>query len=290
MPPAEVALSTGQVAALLEEQHPELATEEIRVMGHGWDNLLFRVGESHIARFPRRRLAVDLVGHESRWLPELAPGLPLRIPAPIFLGEPGHGYPWPWTIVPFIEGQPAGETHFDAERTAGALGAFLRCLHQPAPDDAPRNPYRGVHIAERDAVTRERLASLPEGDVRERLGPVWDRARRAEPWQGPPLWLHGDLHPQNVLIMDEAPSGVIDFGDITSGDPATDLGVGWMLFDDASRDRFFDSYGELDDQLLLRARGWALSLAVSYVAHGADSRSMTGIGLKTLERVISIPG
>lgn len=289
MPPAEVALSTGDVAALLSEQHPELATEEIEVMGQGWDNLLFRVGEAHIARFPRRGLAVDLVRHESRWLPELAPALPLRIPAPVFLGEPGHGYPWPWTIVPFIEGEPAGDTTIDSDRTARALGDFLRCLHQPAPDDAPLNPYRGMHISERDAVTTKGLTSLAQGKVRESLGPVWDRARRADPWKGPRLWLHGDLHPQNILIIDEAPSGVIDFGDITSGDPATDLAVGWMLFDDTPRGRFFDSYGEVDAQLLVRARGWALSLAVSYLAHGADSAVMTRIGSRTLERVVSDP-
>ena len=184
MPPAEVTLQAGDVAALVAEQFPALAGEQVTTMGHGWDNLLFRIGESHVARFPRRRMAVELVRNESRWLPMLAPRLPLRIPAPVFVGQPGEIFPWPWTIVPFIVGEAAGETNYEPERTAEALGRFLASLHLPAPEEAPSNPYRGMHIAERDASTREGLESL-SADAR--LFEAWERACRADRWDGPRL-------------------------------------------------------------------------------------------------------
>ncbi|MER7151067.1 phosphotransferase [Streptomyces lydicus] len=44
------------------------------------------------------------------------------------------------------------------------------------------------------------------------------------------MCLHGDLHPANILVDRGRIRAVIDFGDITSGDPATDLSVAWMLF------------------------------------------------------------
>ncbi len=73
MPAAEVSVDVDQLRSMLARQHPPLADEPIEPFGHGWDNLLFRVGADHLARLPRRAVAVPLIEHEARWLPTLAP-------------------------------------------------------------------------------------------------------------------------------------------------------------------------------------------------------------------------
>lgn len=288
-PAAEIDVDEALVGALLADQHPDLAERPLRLLGSGWDNVLYRLGDDLVVRLPRRRAGVDLVLHEQRWLPGLAPTLPLPVPTPVRIGTPGSGYAWPWSICQWVEGDSAlVSPPADPAATASTLARFLAALHRPAPADAPPNPYRGVPLPDCDARVRERTAALDGMVDGGALLAVWDRLVATPPWPGPALWIHGDLHPGNLVIDRGALAGVIDFGDVTSGDPATDLAVAWMLLPGEHRDAFRRAAGRGDDtDTWARARGWALNLGLAYLLHSADAPGYGELGLRTLGNVLA---
>lgn len=288
MPPAEVEIDAALVTALLEDQRPELSALAVDFLAHGLDNASFRVGHDLVMRLPRRALAVDLIQHEAQWLPHIAEGLPLQIPTPIFEGSPGSGYPWPWVLAPLLPGSSAAEAEsLDLDTCAVQLGGFLAALHRPAPTDAPENPFRGVPLAHRSVMTTQRLRDLADVVDTTELHTKWEQALAAKPFSGPPLWLHGDFHSHNLLETDGRISGVVDFGDVTAGDPATDLAIAWSLFTRETRQQFWDAYGGAVDDLRRRAEGWAISLGTAYLAHSADNPSMEAVGRRTLDEVMA---
>ena len=247
MPAAEVEVSADLVRRLLADQHPDLARLPVEFLANGWDNELYRVGDELVARLPRRALGAQIITNEQRWLPGLAPRLPLPIPYPERTGVPGCGYPYSWSVVPYLPGAPAAQaSSFDPARAAAAIGGFLGALHVLAPADAPANPFRGVPLAERADTFAANLALLTGQVDRNAVLRAWDAALAAPGYDGPPVWLHGDLHPANILVDDGQVSGVIDFGDITAGDPASDLSVAWMLLPAACHAGFWSAY-QADD-------------------------------------------
>jgi aminoglycoside phosphotransferase (APT) family kinase protein len=292
MPAAEVSISPGLVRRLLAAQHPDLARLPIEVMANGWDNLMCRLGGELAVRLPRRAVAAELVVHEQRWLPVLAPRLPLPVPVPVRIGRPALGYPWPWSVVPFLPGRIAAlDPPADPGEAAVSLGWFAGALHAPAAADAPVNPVRGVALAERGETFAERVSQL--GGLVDRAGVlrVWEAAVAAPRWDRPPVWLHGDLHPANILVDRGRISGVIDFGDITSGDPATDLAVVWMVLPAGCHGTFREAYRAAggpaaDDDTWVRARGWALGLSLACLANSADNPLMAEIGRRTMDAVL----
>jgi aminoglycoside phosphotransferase (APT) family kinase protein len=296
MPAADVEVSVDLVRQLLADQHRDLAGLPVEFLASGWDNELYRVGAGLVARLPRRSLGAEIIKNEQRWLPELAPRLPLPIPYPERIGVPAGGYPYPWSVVPYLPGVPATEAgSFDPRAAAIAVGGFLAALHVPAPADAPANPFRGVPLARRADSFAANLASLTGLDHADRDATlhVWDAALAAPAHDGPPVWLHGDLHPANVLTDDGLISGVIDFGDITAGDPAGDLAVAWMLLPLDCHASFWSAYqaaggsgGLTDDALRARAMGWALLLAVMLLAHSEDNPLLRSVGRRTLGAVL----
>ena len=292
MPPAEVSVSADLVRRLLAAQQPDLAHLPITVMANGWDNLICHLGSDLLVRLPRRAMAADLVVHEIRWLPVLAPRLPLPVPVPVRAGRPALHYPWQWSVVPFLPGQIAAlEPPADLDAAAVSLGRFLAALHIPAPPEAPVNPYRGGPLPDRSDVVAQRAQQL--GDLIDRPAVLrqWGTALAAPRWDRPPVWLHGDLHPANILVEHGRISGVIDFGDLTSGDPATDLAVAWMLLPAPSHDVFRDAYhaasgSPADDGTWARARGWALALALVFLVSSADNPLMARIGRRAIDAVL----
>ena len=287
-PPAEVLIDTHLVQTLLLEQHPDLAHLPLTQMGEGWDNAVFRLGEDLAVRLPRRAASAPMVEHELRWLPEIAPRLPLPVPTPIRAGRPGSGFPWAWSIVKWFPGTNAATDALrDPRAVAIALGGFLRALHQPAPADAPLSPFRSIPLDARTTRLHEHLDLLHDSVNRERILAVWDRLVVTPRWSGPPMWIHGDLHPANVLLVDDRLVAVIDFGDITCGDPATDLSVMWMLLPPEHRETMFTAAGRhrsnpSDEQMWRRARGWALSIGVAVIALGREGNPLTALGQKAV--------
>jgi aminoglycoside phosphotransferase (APT) family kinase protein len=288
MPAAEVDVGPAVVRALLEEQFPDLAGLDLVELAYGWDNAIFRLGDDLTVRLPRRAMAAELIEHEQRWLPALAMRLPLPISAPVRAGRPGAGYPWSWSVCPWLPGVIAARAApADPFEAAEDLGAFLAALHHEAPSDAPANPYRGGPLAERDDVVRQRAQQLADLIDTPVVLARWAELSSAPEWGGPPLWLHGDLHPANVLVDHGRVSAVIDFGDITAGDPATDLALAWMLFPAPARSTFRIAAGSIDDDTWARARAWALSLALAYLANSADNPLFARLGEKALAAVLA---
>jgi aminoglycoside phosphotransferase (APT) family kinase protein len=190
-------------------------------------------------------------------------------------------------VCPWLPGAPAATAPpRDADRAAETLGAFLRALHRPAPDEAPYNRFRGVPLIERDEAMQERLRKLAGAVEAEAVRALWAESLAVPSWTGAPTWLHGDLHPANVLVHDGAVSAVIDFGDLTAGDPATDLSVAWMMLPAEARPVLRAAAGDVDDDTWARARGWALALAVAILAGSGDNPVMNGIARRTLEAVL----
>jgi len=291
MPAADVEVSADLVRRLLADQHPDLARLPVEFLANGWDNELYRVGDGLVARLPRRALGAQIITNEQRWLPGLAPRLPLPIPSPERTGVPACGYPYCWSVVPYLPGVPAAQaSSFDPAAAAAAVGGFLGALHVPAPADAPANPFRGVPLAERASTFAANLALLTGQVDRDAVLRAWVAALTAPGYDGPPVWLHGDLHPANILVNDGQVSGVIDFGDITAGDPASDLSVAWMLLPPGFHASFWSAYqaagGRADNALRARARGWALNLAIVFLAHSEDNPVLRQTGRRTLSTVL----
>lgn len=264
-PAADVDVTLELVRELLRAQHPDLAELPLAPLAHGWDNELVRIGNALIARLPRRREAAELVEHELRWMPELARLCTLPVPVPVRRGEPTAEFPYVWSILPYLPGAPVADTLLDGTQ-AEVLGTFVRTLHVAAPADAPANPVRGVPLAARTERFEIVLGTLGDRVDAARARSVWTECLAA-PVCDAPVWLHGDLHPFNVLAERGRIMAVIDFGDLTGGDPATDLAIGYGAFAAVERERFLAESGA-DEATLVRARGWALSIGLGAYASG----------------------
>jgi aminoglycoside phosphotransferase (APT) family kinase protein len=274
-PPAEVDVDADLVRRLLTDQHPDLADLPLRAAVSGWDNVVHRLGDRLAMRTPRRQAAAALVRHEQRWLPGLAPGLPVRVPVPVRTGTPTTYYPWHWSVVPWFAGVSALTLPRERrDALAPALADFLLALHRPAPSGAPHNPVRGVPLGQRDAVVRERLAGA---GADARLVALWERAVAAPAWDGPALWLHGDPHPANLVVDGGRLAAVVDFGDLTAGDPATDLAAAWLVFGRAGRQVLRSRVGASPDTWV-RAAGWALAIGSALVSASDDAPPMRAVG------------
>jgi aminoglycoside phosphotransferase (APT) family kinase protein len=280
------------VRQLLESQHPDLAALPLRPVRAGWDNAIFRLGDSLAVRLPRRARAAPLIANEQRWLKELAPHLPLAIPLPLRLGVPDQNYPWSWSVIPWFEGAPFGETPpADEHQTAVTLAAFLRALHIAAPDDAPANPFRGLPLSgfsERVYQYVQEAGNLVDDA---RILQCWDSVAATASWSGPPMWVHGDLHPGNLIVEHGRLAAVIDFGDLTAGDPATDVAAAWMLFSAGGRTalrRALHQFGHLvDEEMWLRAQGWTLALNLAWLTQSDGDVNLEKETLAAIAAVLS---
>lgn len=284
-PPAEVDVDAALITALVQDQLPELAGE-VRIVANGWDNVIARLGDELCVRVPRRALSAPLVQHEADWLPRLAPGLSVDVPTPVAIGRPALGYPWTWLVCPWFGGRPLADVAVAGRvLVAAQLGSFVSELHSPAPPGAPVSPWRGTSLAELEPRVVERLTRVSAAD-RSTFSRVWDRCVDAPPYGGPPVWLHGDLHPLNVLATDGSTAvpelrAVIDWGDVCCGDAATDLAVAWLGFDRAGRAAFRAAASPRhppDDPIWDRALGWAVSLAMLFLLDAEPGTALPGVG------------
>ncbi|MFF2131179.1 aminoglycoside phosphotransferase family protein [Streptomyces olivochromogenes] len=275
MTDTEIEITAELVRDLLRDQHPDLADHSLRLGARGWDNQLWRLGDDLAVRLPWATRSADaLLRKEYAWLPSLAPRLPLQVPVPQRLGEPSERFPRPWIVTTWVPGAPADRAPAtNSAEAADTLATFLTALHRPSPDAAPAGSYgrggppadRAEHFAERLTSATE-LGLIPDPDA---VRAIWEDAVAAPEWAGPALWLHGDLHPANILTADGTFCGVIDFGNLCAGDPACDLAAAWVLLPDGAADRFHDAYRPAPDApTLRRARGWAVQQALGGILIG----------------------
>ena len=271
---AEIELTAELVRELLQDQHPDLADRPVTFGARGWDNQLWRLGDDLAVRLPWQAGAAGAsLLKEHTWVPVLAPRLPLPVPVPQRLGQPSARYPHPWIVTTWVPGTPADRAPATCGGPAAdALAAFVTALHRPAPVGAPKGRGRGGALR-RDArglarqfgTLTDLCTAVAETDQEPTPDPdavraIWDDAVAAPAWDGPPSWLHGDLHPANVLTADGNICGVVDFGDLCAGDPALDLAACWILLPDHEAiERFQAAYPLAgDDATWRRARGWAV--------------------------------
>jgi aminoglycoside phosphotransferase (APT) family kinase protein len=289
-PPGEVDIDAALIEALLHHQFPAL-TGEVRIVASGWDNVIARLGQDLCVRMPRRAVSAPLMQHEADWLPRPAATLPVDVPTPVAVGEPSINYPWTWLVCPWFEGRTLAEVAADDRAVAATqLGAFVSALHRPAPTDAPASPWRGIPLADLEPSVAERLEQISLDDA-ETLRAVWSRCVDAPLHEGPPVWLHGDLHPLNVLTHSDASPAlraVIDWGDVCRGDPATDLAIAWLAFDEHGRTAFrtaASSRHPLDDPIWDRALAWAVSLGMLFMLDAEPGTTAHGIGKHLLAQL-----
>ncbi len=292
-PAAEVPVDADLVARLVALQRPDLAGRAVGELTSGWDNAIFTLGDDLLVRLPKRAVAVPLVEHEQRWLPELAPRLPLPVPVPVHAGTPAAGFPWPWSICPAFPGTTVldlvdgGGSLTDPVAEAGRLGAFLAALHVPAPREAPANPVRGIPLAGRAhrlAADLERLAddpALPRAVDADAVRAAFAECLAVPAWDRDPVWVHGDVHPGNLITDGGRISAVIDLGDLCAGDPASDLAGAWLTFDADGRDALRRAAG-VDDATWARGRGWGLCIGAALVATSADRPPYRRMGERAL--------
>jgi aminoglycoside phosphotransferase (APT) family kinase protein len=288
-PAAEVRIDEDLVHQLLAAQHPDLAGRPLRLVNSGFDNELWRLGDDLAVRIPRRALAAALLANEQRWLPGLARRLPLAVPAPIRMGRPSPRYPWPWSVVPWLAGDPGDRVPVtDAPDAGRKLGAFLGALHQAAPRSAPFNSWRSVPLTDRADTFGTVLPGLGSDAQQRRLLQVWQRAIDAAAHPGPAVWIHGDLHPANTLMAGGTLVGVIDFGDLCAGDPATDVAAVWLLLPPDGVEAFVVAYGAANRALEERSLGWASLFALILLELGTHDRpTYERMARTALERILS---
>jgi aminoglycoside phosphotransferase (APT) family kinase protein len=251
------------VRTLLKEQHPDLAELALKEVVGGWGNQMWRLGEDLAVRMPREHGSPELLRKEHRWMPALATRLPLSVPTPVRLCEPSDRFPHPWLITTWVHGVPAEHAPITDPAAADVLADFLLALHTEAPADAPVSERTGLPQGLGFPEVQEYVGR------RDELRAVWEDAVAAPAWSGPPLWIHGDLHPANVVVADGTLTGVVDFEELCAGDPANDLAAAWILLPDGAADRFFERYGA-DDATVRRARAWGLTRALFLIAMGIN--------------------
>jgi aminoglycoside phosphotransferase (APT) family kinase protein len=300
-PPAEVDVDERLVRALLAEQAPHLVGLDLHDPRNGWDNRTWRLGDDLAVRLPRRRAAAELLRHEQQWLPSIAARIHLPAPSPGVVGLPTTDYPWAWSVVPWFEGEVAAREapHPDEART---LGRFLAELHAPASDDAPHNEFRGVPLADRLPLLEQWLDvehARDDADLVARAGDLVVAAAHDAPTHELRVWLHGDLHPRNILVRQGRLAAILDWGDLCGGDAATDLATVWWLFDLEHHAAFWQEYaerqapaGDLEPAHWHRSRAWAALFGLMFLNFAtADDPTVADapaaeLGRRMLRRVL----
>lgn len=289
----QVPTSVDLVRRLLAAQHPHWADLPVTPVAEaGTDHALYRLGEELLVRLPIVGWAEAQADRDARWLPVLAPHLPLDLPAPVAVGEPGEDYPWRWSVVPWVDGHAAEPHRLDLPAAARDLAALVRALHAVPTDGGPAKTGtdRGASLRRLDEPIRGVLRELRrELDVAA-VARVWAEAVDAPGWAGDPVWIHGDLQPGNLIARDGRLTAVIDFGGLGVGDPAPDLAPAWNLFDPGSRGTFLDAVG-YDDATTARARGWVLAPALNGLGYYRDTRpDLASAGRRQIEAVLTDDG
>ncbi len=267
---------------LVTAQFPQWAELPLkRLDPAGSDHVIYRLGTELAVRLPCHSGPIGHIAKEFEWLPQLAPHLPLAIPVPVAKGRPGFGYPWPWSVFRWLDGEAASvDTLGDSRSVALELADFLVALQKfgQAGATAPALAELAQEsLAERDRSTREAIAQVADTFDAAALTAVWEAALTAASWSREPVWFHGDFHTGNLLTVGGRLSAVIDFGGMGVGDPACDMMIAYTLMTPTSR-AVFRAALDVDDATWARGRGWALTCGLNaYTSYAATSPRIAAV-------------
>ena len=266
----EVDVDESLVRSLLVDQFPQWAQLQLRrTASTGTDNAIYRLGDRMGVRVPRIHWAVHQIEIEYQWLGRLAPQLPVAVPKPLAKGAPGAGYPYPWLIYGWLEGEDAlASPATEWNQLARDVAAFVLALQRIDPTDAPPARSRGGPLAPHDKDARRAIRQL-DASLVDRAMEIWQEALLADPWTGPPVWLHGDLSPGNVLVADGRLSGVIDWSAAGVGDPVCEAMFAWSLPSQA-RVEYLAAL-DIDNATRARARGWIVEQTAQFIPYYAET-------------------
>ncbi|MBA2952570.1 phosphotransferase [Nocardioides sp. MAH-18] len=286
----QVAVTQELVRGLLDRQLPQYTGLPLRpVAEHGTDHSLFRLGEDLVVRMPVYAGSADQAASDARWLPVLAPHLPVAVPVPVALGEPDETYPFPWSVVPWLPGTPPAPGNADPHALAADLAGFVRDLHAVDTSGGPAKTgtSRGTPIRGWDPHVRAAIDEAGDRVDRPRVLAAWEDCLAAPDWPGDPVWIHGDLLAGNLLVHEGRLSAVIDFGALGLGDPAPDLQPAWATLPSEARAAYLDALG-YDDDTVRRGRGWALGPALTGIPYYWDTvPAFAQRGLRTVAAVLA---
>ncbi|MEV2240418.1 aminoglycoside phosphotransferase family protein [Micromonospora sp. NPDC049891] len=289
--PARRLVDAALVRRLVANQFPQWADLPVRPVPRGWDNQTFRLGEHLSVRLPTAQEYALAVDKEHRWLPVLAPQLPLPVPVPVARGVPADGYGFGWSVYAWIDGEPARlDSVGDLTGFADDLAAFLVALRRVDPTAGPQpglhNWFRGGPLRVYDPQVRRAVEVLDRRIPGEIVTEIWRSALEAV-WDGRPVWFHGDVAPGNLLTRDGALAAVIDFGTCGVGDPACDVAIAWTLLSGQSREAFRARL-DVDPATWARGRAWALWKAlIVYAGALPDDRSVAAEAHRVIDDIVS---
>ena len=287
-PAADFPITENLVRTLLRNAHLDYAEEPLSLAFAGWDNEMWRLGTTRAVRLPRRELSVPLIDHEQLVLSRIAALLRpagVQVPEPLAAMPAPEPFARPWSVVPWFGGSAALHQP-RAARTAWAakLAEALAALHVAADADAPANPVRGQALQTRDGAVRERLAMTV---FPPRVLAAWEDALSTPGWPHAPVWVHGDLHAGNIVVDGPQLVALVDFGDVTSGDPAYDLAAAWIVFDATGRREFIAASAHVDADTWVRARGWAAAIAVTLTVLSDDRPDYAALGAEIVAELVA---
>lgn len=283
IPEPDIEIKKELAIQLIHDQFPEFSKLDISFLSNGYDNANFQLSDSHLIRLPRRSVGAKLIVNEIEWLPKLQDQLPIKLPVPVKIGSSTTNYPWLWTIVPFFRGTSVlGDSLKEPE--IKRLTAFLKKLHQIDSDHAPENPFRSVSLSKRSPDVNKRIEKLETNgfQIPDQIKQLWESAIN-ESIDLKHCLIHGDLHPDNIIVNNKKIEAIIDWGDITKGDPATDLASFWMLIENPDlRATAFTEYGA-SEATVNRSKGWAVFFAVIFLL---SKKEYQKLGLKIFNALL----
>ncbi|MFD3618285.1 aminoglycoside phosphotransferase family protein [Streptomyces sp. NPDC058676] len=291
MHPDELDIDTTLVEGLVSDQFPQWAELPVtRVESAGTDNAMYRLGDDMVVRLPRLPGGAHQIGIEHRWLPRLAPHLPLAVPVPLAKGEPGREYALPWGVYGWLDGANAYDTPLvELADAAVKLGRFVAALRRVDATGGPAS-WRGGPLTGNDESVRAAIDDMgADGTIDGAAATaVWEDTLRLPQWDGAPVWLHGDLLPGNLLTENGRLTAVIDFGGLGVGDPAADVMAAWTLFDAETRGLLREA-ADVDDMTWARGRGWALcfGLTAEHYYRGGKNPVLAAVGHRAVAEVLA---